>query len=118
MKIYLGADHNGFVFKQKLSVLLKKSGYDVVDNGDQVLNPDDDDPQFGSRVAQSLLADPDEGSRGILICGSGQGICIGANRFRGIRASLCWNIDEAHASRNDDDCNVLCLPSRYISLKT
>jgi ribose 5-phosphate isomerase B len=52
-----------------------------------------------------------------LICGSGQGICIAANRFKGIRASLCWNVEEAHASRNDDDCNVLGLPARYLSVK-
>ncbi len=118
MKIYIGADHNGFAFKEKITELLRKSGYEVVDDGNQALDPSDDFPQFGARVATSLLADGDKDSRGILICGSGQGICIAANRFKGIRASLCWNVDEAHASRNDDDCNVLCLPSRYISPRT
>lgn len=118
MKIYLGADHNGFEFKQQLGVLLEKHGYNIVDDGNNAFDQHDDYPQFGARVAHSLLADKDDDSRGILICGSGQGICIAANRFKGIRASLCWNVEEAHASRNDDDCNVLCLPSRYISLKT
>ena len=117
MKIYIGADHNGFAFKQDLSALLKRSGFDVVDSGDKKLDPVDDYPQFGGRVAAALLADGDPDSRGILICGSGQGICIAANRFKGIRASLCWDIEEAHAARNDDDCNVLCLPSRFVSLR-
>ncbi len=115
MNIYLGADHNGFEFKKRIADYLKSSGYDVVDEGDQKLDPADDYPQFGARVATALLADNDQGSRGILICGSGQGICIAANRFKGIRAALCWSLDEARASRNDDDTNVLCLPSRYVS---
>lgn len=117
MRIYVGADHNGYDFKQKLSELLRKNGYMVVDDGNKKLDPEDDYPQFGARVAHALLADSDEESRGILICGSGQGICIAANRFKGIRASLCWSEAEAHAARNDDDCNVLCLPSRYLSLE-
>lgn len=117
MKIYIGADHNGFAFKQDLCALLKSGGFEVVDDGNKRLDPADDYPQFGGRVAAALLADGNPDSRGILICGSGQGICIAANRFKGIRASLCWNIEEAHAARNDDDCNVLCLPSRYVSLR-
>lgn len=115
MKIYLGADHNGFDFKQKLAEYLRGSDYAVVDEGDKKLDPADDYPQFGARVAAALLADHDPDSRGILICGSGQGICIAANRFKGIRASLCWSLEEARASRNDDDTNILCLPSRYLS---
>lgn len=116
MKIYLGADHNGFEFKRQLLGFLERSGYQVVDDGDQSLKPADDYPQFASRVVTSLLADPDRDSRGILICGSGQGMCIAANRFHGIRASLCWNLEEARAARNDDDSNVLCLSSRYLSM--
>ena len=116
MKIYIGADHNGFDFKKRLADELAKNGFEVVDEGNKKLDPVDDYPQFGARVAHALLAENDDESRGILICGSGQGICIAANRFKGIRASLCWTEDEARASRNDDDCNVLCLPSRYISL--
>ena len=113
MKIYLGADHNGFDYKRKLAELLRQSGYEVIDEGDEVQQPEDDFPQFAGKVVTALLADPDKASRGILICGSGQGMCMAANRFKGIRAALCWNIDEAKASRNDDDSNVLCLSSRY-----
>jgi ribose 5-phosphate isomerase B len=117
VKIYIGADHNGFEFKKRLSEQLQRSGYEVVDDGDKKLDPQDDYPQFGGRVAASLLADKDPGVRGILICGSGQGICIAANRFKGIRAALCWNMEEARVARNDDDCNVLCLSSRYFTLE-
>ncbi|HET7630419.1 MAG TPA: RpiB/LacA/LacB family sugar-phosphate isomerase, partial [Candidatus Saccharimonadales bacterium] len=57
-------------------------------------------------------------SRAILICGSGQGMCMAANRFKGIRASLCWSVEEARAARNDDDSNVLCLAARYTDFRT
>lgn len=117
MKIYVGADHNGFDFKHQITGFLRGAGYDVVDEGDKNLNPDDDFPQYATRLVTSLLGDKDLYSRGILICGSGQGMCIAANRFKGIRASLCWNLDEARAARNDDDSNVLCLSSRYLTLE-
>ena len=116
MKIYIGADHNGFDFKRQIIEFLQRSGYDVVDDGDVKLDPNDDFPQYAGTVVASLLGDSDTTSRGILICGSGQGMCIAANRFKGIRASLCWSVEEARASRNDDDSNILCLPSRYLSL--
>jgi ribose 5-phosphate isomerase B len=116
MKIYLGADHNGFEYKKQLAEALRRAGHEVIDEGDESLNADDDYPEFAAKVAHALLADGDREARGILICGSGQGICIAANRFKGIRAALCWNQNEARAARNDDDCNILCLSSRYTSL--
>ncbi len=116
MKIYLGADHNGYEFKKKLEQFLHSAGYETVDESGAGLNKDDDFPQFASKVATALLSDADSESRGILICGSGQGMCMAANRFKGIRASLCWNIEEARAARNDDDSNVLCLSSKYSTL--
>lgn len=115
MKIYIGADHNGMELKRQIAEFLRRGGYDVTDEGNVAPQPDDDFPQFAGRVAASLLADSDPDSRGILICGSGQGMCMAANRFKGIRASLCWNADLARAARNDDDSNVLCLPSRFLT---
>lgn len=115
MKIYIGADHNGFEFKKQIADFLERSGYEVVDEGDTALDPADDFPQFAGRVVNNLLADKADG-KGILICGSGQGMCMAANRFKGIRASLCWNLEEARASRNDDDSNVLCLSARSMKL--
>ena len=117
MKIYLGADHNGFEYKQKLADLLSNAGHEVIDDSANKLNPEDDFPQFAGKVVNDLLAANDPSARGILICGSGQGMCMAANRFRGIRASLCWNIEEARAARNDDDSNVLCLAARYLSIE-
>lgn len=116
MKIYLGADHNGFEYKGELAKLLRKLGHDVVDQGDKSLKTEDDYPQFAGRVASAVLASDDDEPRGILICGSGQGMCIAANRFKGIRAALCWSAAEARAARNDDDANVLCLAARYTSI--
>jgi ribose 5-phosphate isomerase B len=114
MKIYLGADHNGFDMKAQIADHLRRSGYEVVDEGGAQLDPADDFPQFAGRVVSAMLADSAE-SYGILICGSGQGMCMAANRFKGIRASLCWDMEEARAARNDDNANVLCLSSRYTS---
>lgn len=114
MKIYIGADHNGFDLKEKLEDFLKRSGHEVVDAGDVKKNPDDDFPQFAGRAVSMLLGDEDIQAKAILICGSGQGMCMAANRFKGIRASLCWNLSEARAARNDDDANVLCLSARSL----
>ena len=116
MKIHIGADHNGFEFKQQLSAALKLAGHEVLDEGDTNIDPNDDFPQFAGAVVHELLADTDKDAKGILICGSGQGMCMAANRFKGIRASLCWNLNEARSARNDDDSNILCLSSRYLSL--
>lgn len=116
MKVFLGADHNGFEYKRQLAEALKLAGHEVIDAGDKELKADDDYPQFAGAVAHELLAGNDPEARGILVCGSGQGMCIAANRFKGIRAALCWNQAEARAARNDDDCNILCLSSRYTSL--
>ena len=115
MKIYIGADHNGFEMKRDLVERLTAAGYSVVDEGDKAFTPDDDFPQFAARAVTAMKVSDDPDARGILICGSGQGMCMAANRYKGIRASLVWSIEEAHASRNDDDSNVLCLPARYMS---
>lgn len=109
MKLYIGADHNGFELKKQLYNFLQRSGYDVIDAGDLKIDPNDDFPQFAGRTVSAVLADDDRDARGILICGSGQGMCMAANRFKGIRASLCWNMAEARSARNDDDSNILCL---------
>lgn len=114
MKIYIGADHNGYGLKSKITDYLKRAGYDVEDMGDDHLNPDDDFPVYAGKVCTAVLASTDKDPRGVLICGSGQGVCMAANRFRGIRASLCWDRRSAREARNDDDANVLCLPAKYV----
>jgi len=118
-KIYIGADHNGFERKAQLSEYLQRSGFEVVDEGDVALSPEDDFPQFASRVVQAMRGDDDpQTARGILICGSGQGMCMAANRFKGVRACLAFDQEEARSARNDDDSNVLCLSARSLDFDT
>jgi ribose 5-phosphate isomerase B len=111
MRIFVGADHNGFRLRNDLIRYLRSAGHDVEDDGDSVLLAEDDFPIFASKVVQSMRSSNDSDARGILICGSGQGMCIAANRFKGIRACLGYNRESVRTARNDDDCNVLCLPA-------
>lgn len=114
MKIFLGADHQGFHLKESVYAYLVKRGYDVEDLGDKVLDPTDDFPEFAQAVALNIIASEDDDARGILICGGGQGMAMAANRFKGIRASVVWDAFEAKMTRGDNDSNVLCLPSRVV----
>jgi len=86
----------------------------VVDDALGELNPDDDYPVFARRVTADMLATGDSETRGILICGSGQGMCMAANRFKGIRAALGYDRESIRAARNDDDANVLCMAVRTL----
>lgn len=115
MKIYLASDHHGFKIKEDILKFLMQKNFDVVDLGDKELNPDDDYPIFAKKAVHALLTDEDSNSKAILLCGSGQGMCIAANRYKGIRAALCWNPKMAHVARNDDDVNVLCLSADHTS---
>lgn len=115
MKIYIDNDHNGYELKYKLMKYLVSCGYEVMDVGTPKRDPEDDYPYAASRVINAMRSSDDPFCKGILICGSGQGVCMAANRFKGIRASLCWDNWEARAARNDDDSNVLCLPGRVLS---
>lgn len=116
-KIFIGADHNGFELKAKLTDYLQRGGYEVVDCGDAELHPDDDFPQFASKVVGEMTSDPSYDVRGVLICGSGQGMCMAANRFKGIRAALGYDQESVRSSRNDDDSNVLALPSHALTFE-
>lgn len=115
MKIYLGSDHQGFRLKEKMFAYLVKHGYDVEDVSGQTLDPNDDFPEFAQAAAIKVIGSTDPDTRGILLCGGGQGMAMAANRFRGIRASVIWDAFEAKMTRNDNDSNVLCLPSRILS---
>jgi ribose 5-phosphate isomerase B len=114
MKIYLGADHQGFAMKEQVFAYLVKRGYEVEDVGDKELDPTDDFPEFAQLAALKVLGDITPDPRAILMCGGAQGMCMAANRFRGIRASVIWDEEEAKMTRNDNDSNVLCLPSRVL----
>ncbi len=111
----MGADHAGFDKKQLLKQVLEKEGYGVIDLGAREKNDSDDYPFIASKVARTVLKNSK--SKGILLCGSGQGVCIAANRIKGIRATLAWNPQSAATSRNDDDANILCLGARFFTSK-
>jgi ribose 5-phosphate isomerase B len=114
MKVYIGADHNGFYLRNSLLSYLKQAGYDVVDDGDATLDPQDDYPDFAHKVVSDMRGSKSKDAMGILICGSGQGMCVAANRFKGIRAILGYNRESVRSARNDDDANILCLPANDI----
>lgn len=113
--LYLGSDHNGFALKQGLLKSLQEKGYAVKDVGPVKLDPEDDFPVYAGKVAGQVLASSSKDPRGVLICGSGQGVCMAANRFKGIRASLGYDETSVRGARNDDDANVLCLPAHELS---
>lgn len=112
MKVYIGADHQGYHLKDELFAYLSKRGYDVESVGEAQLDPVDDFPLFAQAVALKVLGSDSADPRGILLCGSGQGMAMAANRFRGIRAAVVWDAHEAKMARHDLDSNVLCLPAR------
>lgn len=114
MEIFIGSDHQGFHLKEKVFAYLVKHGYNVTDVGDKELDPKDDFPEFAQAAALKVIGSEDKDPRAILICGGGQGMCMAANRFHGIRASVIWDAYEAKMTRNDNDSNILCLPARVL----
>lgn len=113
-KLFIGADHGGFEFKGRLVEILKAKGYDITDLGPHTYEKDDDYPDYAEIVCKRMANG--EG-KGILICRSGQGMCIAANKFRKIRAAVCWNEEAAQKAKKDDDINVICLPGDMISVE-
>jgi ribose 5-phosphate isomerase B len=110
-KISIGSDHAGFELKEKLISYLKSNGHHVVDKGCFSAERADY-PDFGHAVAVSVSNGETE--TGILMCGSGVGISISANRHKGIRAALCWNSEIAKLARQHNDANILVLPARFM----
>ena len=111
MKIAIGADHAGFELKDKIVVELKKLGHDVLDLGTNSAEAVDY-PDFAVKVGDAVAAKGVE--RGIVVCGSGVGACVAANKVRGVRAGLCHDTFSAHQGVEDDDVNVLCLGARVV----
>jgi ribose 5-phosphate isomerase B len=106
MRIAIGTDHRGFALRAKLIELLKKLGHEVDDNG--TFSPDAIDyPDVAAQVAGKVSRG--EADRGILVCGTGLGMCIAANKFPGVRAAPCHDDITAELSRRHNDSNVLCL---------
>lgn len=112
MKIAIGADHAGFALKQVISTYLSEAGVSVNDKGTHS-EERADYADYGHAVAESVIND--EADFGVLICGSGNGIAMSANKHKGIRAALCWLPEIAALARQHNDANVLVLPARFIS---
>lgn len=111
--IYLGSDHRGFQLKEKLKQQLTEWGYDYEDLGPFEYNKDDDYPNFGEAVARKVASD--NGSRGILICGSGVGINVTANKIDGVRAGTISGPEQARASVHDENTNIVSLSADFLS---
>ena len=113
--VTVGADHGGLSLKTDLIPWLESLGYQVTDVGAYSLDPADDYPDFAERVARVVTSD--QAGRGILICGSGVGACIAANKVPGIRACLGHDIYSAHQGVEHDNMNILCLGARVVGIE-
>lgn len=115
MKVAIGADHGGFELKQEIGALLRSDGHEVLDLGAPEYDALDDYPDFALAVARAVAAG--EAERGIVVCGSGVGATVAANKIRGVRAGLCHDTYSAHQGVEHDDMNVLCLGARVIGIE-
>jgi len=111
LKLVISADHAGFPLKEEIRAYLAKAGHEVVDLGAYDTTPSDY-PDFAERVGLALKRG--EAKRGILICGSGVGVCVAANKIPGIRAGMCHDTYSAHQGVEHDDMNVIVLGARII----
>ena len=114
MRVYLGADHQGFFLKNKVRDYLTKAGYQITDYSNEELDPDDDFPKYAELAAKRVVDEKDDTDVAILVCGGGQGMCMAANRIKGVRAIVASSVEDATYGRNDNDANVLCLPARVL----
>ena len=112
LRVAIGADHGGFPLKAELTPWLRECGYEVMDLGAETLIPTDDYPDYALAVAEAVASG--RAQRGIIICGSGIGACIVANKIPGVRACPCHNTYSAHQGVEHDDMNVLCLGARVV----
>jgi len=114
MKVSIGADHGGFALKNGLAVRLQEK-YELIDLGAAEYKPDDDYPDYALAVARAVASG--EAERGIIICGSGIGACVAANKVKGVRAGICHDTYSGHQGVEHDDMNVLCLGARVIGIE-
>jgi ribose 5-phosphate isomerase B len=117
MIIYIGADHLGFYLKQVIKQALTNENNEIIDVGNLQNDENDDYPDFAAAVAKKV-AGTDGAVRGIVICGSGIGVDVTANKFAGVRSALAISADQIRAGRRDDDVNVLSLAAGFTDEKT
>ena len=112
MKLVIASDHAGFPLKEEVRAHLVSAGHEVIDLGAYQIDPLDDYPDFAERVGEAIKRG--DAPRGILICGSGVGVCVAANKIPGIRAGMCHDTYSAHQGVEHDDMNVVVLGARII----
>ena len=112
LPVAVGSDHAGFEYKSIVIKMLEDAGYKVDDKGTHSMESCDY-PDYAHAVATAV--ETGVAACGILICGSGNGVAMAANKHAGIRAALCWNVELAQLARSHNDANVLCIPARFIS---
>ena len=110
MRIAIAADHAGYPLNERIINELDAAGHEIVDFGTHVGSRPDDYPDYAMKVGRAIQ--DDEAEIGIIVCGSGVGAAVAANKLKGIRAALCGDTYSGHQSREHDDCNVLCLGAR------
>jgi len=115
MRIVVGADHAGFPLNERVIEELRKAGHEITDFGTHDGSIVDDYPDYARKVGQAVQQGKAE--IGILICGSGVGAAVAANKLKGVRAALCGDTYSGHQSREHDDCNVLCLGARVTGVE-
>jgi ribose 5-phosphate isomerase B len=112
MKLLIASDHAGFSLKEEVRAFLTKGGHEVLDLGAYTVDPQDDYPDFAERVGDAIRAG--EAPRAVLICGSGVGVCVAANKIPGVRAGMCHDTYSAHQGVEHDDMNVIVLGARIV----
>ena len=115
MKIAIGADHGGYPLNEHVIEILCAAGHEIADFGTHDGSQPDDYPDYALKVGEAVREGRAE--CGIIICGSGVGAAVAANKLRGVRAALCGDTYSAHQSREHDDCNVLCLGARVVGIE-
>jgi ribose 5-phosphate isomerase B len=113
LPIAIGADHAGVAYKAAIKTMLEAAGRKMDDKGTYSADSVDY-PDYAHPVAQDV--EDGKAAFGILICGSGNGVCMTANKHKNIRAALCWNVELAQLARQHNNANILCIPARFISL--
>jgi ribose 5-phosphate isomerase B len=115
MRIAIGADHGGYPLNELIIEELRQAGHELIDFGTHDGSQPDDYPDYAVKVGEAIQSTQAE--IGILVCGSGVGAAVAANKLKGIRAALCGDTYSGHQSREHDDCNVLCLGARVTGVE-
>lgn len=115
MNIIIGCDHAGFELKERIKQKMSAEGFIVKDAGTYSADPVDY-PDFAHAVAE--IVSSGEAEKGILICGSANGVAMAANKHKDIRAAICWNDEIARLARQHNNANIICIPARFVSSET